>query len=141
MSLNISYADVLKNIVKNDSMLSNGITGFIQYNDKKYLIAVGIVGIDNSSIQEKINAIKSARVKAKVNLSNFINNTQVQSLEQLTSIVTVISNGDKYTRVSKEEYIEIIKEKGNGLLRDITDIGEWRIDKEYFYALGGGEFE
>lgn len=133
---NILYSTTFKDIVKNDSMLSDGFTGFVMYQNQNYLVSVGISDIKNSSVQAKINAIKTSRIKAKIKLSNFINDTNTKTMESLTSVTAITEDGKNITRVTKEEYIEIIREQGNGLLRNITDIGKWRMENEYFYALG-----
>lgn len=133
---NILYASTFKDIVKKDNMLSSGFTGFTMYQNQNYLVSVGISYIENSSVKAKVNAIKISRIKAKIKLSNFINDTNTKTMESLISVTDIIDDGKNIKRVTKEEYIEIIKEKGDGLLRNITDIGKWKIKNEYFYALG-----
>jgi hypothetical protein len=130
------FATELKNIVMQDAMLSNGLTTFIKYQDTQYLVAVGISTISSNSIQAKINAIKGAKALAQSNLSKFINNTQVQSTQELIDKVIIVKNSDKIKRDVTSKYLEIIKEKGSGILKNTIDIGKWKIDNEYFYVLG-----
>jgi hypothetical protein len=129
-------ANNLKNIVMENTMLSNGITTFIKYNNSTYLVAVGISEISNNSIQAKINAIKSAKTLAHTNLSKFINNLQIQSTQEFIDKTFIITNGNKVKRDFESKYFEIIKEKSSGILKNTIDIGKFRIDNEYFYALG-----
>ena len=130
------YAASFKDTIKNDSLLSNGMTNFIKYQNKTYLISVGISEIRNNSVQSKINSIKQARILSKANLTKFINSTTIETTENFKSITKIISYNKNFTKVSREEYTEIIKEKGSGVLTNIIDIGKWRIEKEVFYALG-----
>ena len=121
--LNISlFGNSLKDEILNDDFLSNGFTGFIEYKNNKYLITVGISNIKDNSIQSK--------------LTKFIHNIKITSMNELTTKTIVTINDKNITRVIKDEYIEIIKEQSNGLLKNVINIGKWKIENEYFYALG-----
>lgn len=130
------FSNSLKDEIMNNDFLSNGFTGFIEYENNKYLIAVGVSDIKNDSIQAKVNAIKSAKILAQSKLTNFIYDVKIQSVEELSTKTMVTKNDENITRVIEDEYIEIIKAQSNGLLKNTKDIGKWKIDNEYFYALG-----
>ena len=94
---NILYASTFKDIVKNNNMLSNGFTSFVTYQNKNNLVSVGISDIRNSTIQAKVNAIKTARIKAKLKLSKFINDTNHKTIETLTSVTAITYDGKNIT--------------------------------------------
>jgi hypothetical protein len=135
--LNISlFGNSLKDEILNDDFSSNGFTGFIEYKNNKYLITVGISNIKDNSIQSKLNALKGSKILAQSKLTKFIHNIKITSMNELTTKTIVTINDKNITRVIKDEYIEIIKEQSNGLLKNVINIGKWKIENEYFYALG-----
>ena len=129
-------ADTLKEAIQQDHFLSNGQTGFIKYNNKEYLISVGVSPISDSSIRAKINSIKAAKIIAQRGLTKFIHQVKITSKEELTSVSIITKDGEKILRKDNEQFIEIIREESDGILRKIIEIGKWEKDNEYFFALG-----
>ena len=129
-------AQTLKDKIIQDDFLSNGFTGFIEFQNHKYLVSVGITEVTSTNIEAKINAITGAKVLAQAKLVKFIHNVKMQTKEELITKTIVTKNGKSITRNVKSQYIEIIKEKGEGILKNVIDIGKWRHNNEYFYALG-----
>lgn len=130
---NLLNADSLESVIRNDNLISNGNLGFIEYKGEMYLVSVGRSIIKNNSIQEKINGIKKSRLKAKAKLSNFINNISIQSIEKIKNK----KYSDNVLLISdNQEYMEIIVEKSSGILKNMKDISNWKINDEYFYAIG-----
>lgn len=120
-----------------------GNIGIIQLEDQNYFVSVGVANIKSRNNKDLINAIKSARLKANNNLMKYIHGTIIKSKEELVSKTTTIKineNGEiiEADRTKQEEYIEIIQEKGKGLLKNIKDFGEWKsIDKKKYYRVVG----
>jgi len=132
LNLNI-YASSLIEEIKKDKLISDGIVSFFDYNKSSYLISVGISTVeDNSSIKDKINSIKIAKLIAQRGLNNFIHSIYIKTEEELITINKTIDNN----RTVNIKYLKKIKEKGRGILSEIIDIGKWETDNEYFYALG-----
>ena len=109
---------------------------FIKYKNKEYLISVGVSNIANSSVIARINAIKAAKALAQRDLTKFIHRVKITSQEELKSITIITKDGEKITRKYDEKFIEIIREESGGILREILEIGKWKRDGEYFFALG-----
>ena len=121
-------ANDFKDTVKKSNLLS---IGFVNYNNNQYLVSIGTFIIKGNSLQSKINAIKSAKILAQSQLVKFIHNININSYEKLEDKTYII----KDVKNIKRKYINIIKEKGGGILKDIIDVGKWTIGNEYFYAL------
>lgn len=129
-------ADTLKETVQKDSFLSEGYTGFIEHNKKTYLVSVGISQIIDSSVQAKINAIKAAKVIAQSNLVKFIHQVKLTSKQELIEVTITTRDGQKISRRHNEKFIETIREESDGILRNVIEIGKWKRDGEYCFALG-----
>jgi hypothetical protein len=129
-------ANTLKEAIQKDHFLANGETGFIEYNDMEYLVSVGVSPINGTTVRAKINAIKAAKIIAQRGLTKFIHQVTITSKEELTSVSSIIKDGDKIIRKENERFIEIIREESDGILRKIIEIGKWKKDNEYFFALG-----
>ena len=130
------YADTLKEVIQKDSFLSEGYTGFIQHEGKNYLVSVGISTIEDNSVQAKINAIKVAKILAQSDLTKFIHKVKLTSKQQLIEVAITTKEGKKINHRYSEKFIETIREESDGILRNIIEIGKWKKDGEYFFALG-----
>jgi len=114
----------------------NGITTIISYKNNQYLVSVGISDLDDNSLESKLKAIKTSKILAKSELSKFINDIQSKSKEELIDKTIIIKNGDKIKRRIESKYIELINEQSKGILKNIFNIGRWKRNNEYFYAIG-----
>ena len=130
------FADTLKDKVMKDEMLSSGFSGFIEYENDKYLISTGIMEMNGNSIHARIEAIKKAKIIAQSELTKFIYNVNIESIEKNVDTIIVSKSKNKTKRSIESQYIELIKEKGGGILKNIIDIGKWKKNNEYFYSLG-----
>jgi len=129
-------ADTLKETVQKDRFLSQGYTGFVKYDNREYLISVGVSPIVDGSVKSKINAIKAAKILAQRGLTKFIHLVKLTSKEELTTVTVTTKEGKKITHQYNENFIEIIREESDGILRNVIEIGKWKKDGEYYFALG-----
>jgi len=125
--LNASMIDVFKQ----NPMLQIGEATFVDYNNHTYYVSVGISDMKDNSIQSRINSMKIAKSRAISGLNKFINNVRVSSYEKLESFC----KRDKKLSC-KEEYLEIIKSKAGGFLKNFIDFGKYRDNKTYYYFVG-----
>lgn len=129
-------ADTLKVTVEKDSFLSEGHVGFIEHNQKIYLVSVGISPITDNSVRANINAIKAAKAIAQSNLVKFIHQVKITSKQELIEVTITTRNEGKISRRHNEKLIETIREESDGILRNVIEIGKWKRDGEYCFALG-----
>ena len=132
----------LLNVVKQNELLIDD-TGFIKHNNVCYLVSVGVSEIKANTIQAKVKAIKESRLKANKALMNFVHGTEIESektlkIEEITTMTVKDGKRTEMSTTEKEEYLELIRSKGSGIIKRTIDIGKWKSEdkKEYFYALG-----
>ena len=129
----------LINFIKHNESLCDGNPDFLINEGLEYLISVGVSPIKDSTPEAKLNAITEAKLIADEGLMKFIYEVQFSSKEELIKEIQTISSGNGEEKIiSTEKYIEIIKEKGKGILKGSLNIGKWKSEdkKEYFYAVG-----
>lgn len=123
--------DNLLKVVKNDPFLSAGELGVLEIGGIRYLVSVGVSTIDGSSPTAKLNARKTAELKANARMVKFIHGSRINLDETLITkrVVVVESSNGKITgrdeRVSSE-LIESIAEQSEGLLKKIVNLGRWK---------------
>ena len=120
--------------IKNDDFLIEGELGFIEYNEGKYIIAVGISEIKKKSKRGRLNARKKARLKAENKINEFINGTNVLSIKKISEKYKINFKTKEETKI--QEHYKMIKEQSSGILKNLENIGKWHEDGEYFYAVG-----
>jgi len=125
-------ASELKEIVKNDVFLSSGMTGVVEHDHVQYLVSVGVSVIKSPTPSAMLTALKEAKIRAKSELSKFVNHVSVDTKEVYVS-KTVIRNGE---RTTAEVFQESIKELSSGVLREAKEVGWWKEDGELLYVLG-----
>jgi len=132
----------LKSLIRNDAFLCDGNIGFISFKGIKYLVSVGESEILGNAIEAKLNARKEAKLNAEEALVQFIYDVKTSSYEELqtkTITVKVAKNGKtkSLNREETENYLEIIREKGEGILKKVLSVGKWKsADKKvYFFAV------
>lgn len=129
----------LLNLIKGNAFLEDGNIEFIILNEDKFCVSVGASIIQGKSAASKIKAMKEARIIAEEQLMKFIHSVQVSSKEVLESTTETRQTGTGInTREVRESYLELIRERGQGILRNIISIGKWKNkDKtEYFFGVG-----
>jgi len=129
----------LLELIKTNEFLCSGNVDFIKFNGQEYLVSVGKSFIKNDTPEAKLNAKKEAELNALEGLTKFIYDVQISSKEELKTETQVTTQNSKViNREINESYLEIIREKGEGILKNLTSIGKWKSSdgKEYFYALG-----
>jgi hypothetical protein len=124
-------ASLLDEVKKEPMLMEMTESTFLKYNNHPYYISVGVSDMKNNSVRERVKAIKISKARAISNLSKFINDTRVKTLEQLNSVC----KRDK-TLSCKEEYLEIIQNKSAGFLNNFIDIGKIKQDNSYYYFIG-----
>ena len=132
----------LLNVVKQNELLIDD-TGFIKHNNVCYLVSVGVSEIKANTPQAKVKAIKESRLKANKALMNFVHGIEIESektlkIEEITTMAVKDGKKGEMSTTEKEEYLELIRSKGSGIIKRTIDIGKWKSEdkKEYFYALG-----
>jgi hypothetical protein len=126
-------------IIKSDSILSSGEIGFINYDGKNYIISVGISTIEEDTPSGKLNCIKEAQLIAQNNLVKFIYDVQISNRESLKKEKIIhVKNGKSELIQIKKRYVQIIKERGEGILSKLESIGKWKSSdrKNIHYAYG-----
>jgi len=109
---------------------------------KSYLISVGVSEIAGTEPIYILNARTISKMNAKKALANFIHNVKITSSESYNTDQTrfiINYNGNKILlkEAVASNYESIITEKGEGLLRNLIDVGTWVTSdkKECFYSL------
>lgn len=126
-------------IIQSDSLLSSGEIGFINHNGKNYLVSVGVSTIEENTPSGKLNCIKEAKMMAQENLVKFIYDIQISSRENLSKEKIILQkHGQKEVFRMKKEFLRIINERGEGLLKNLISIGKWKSSdgKVIHYAYG-----
>ena len=125
-----------------DESLSSGNVGFINLDNNKYIVSVGVGDIKGKGKKEILKARKVARANAERGLNEFINGVESQVYEEFISKITtktVTKDGQviEETEEETEEYFEYIREKGVGLISGAETAGKWKSEDktEYYYAL------
>lgn len=124
-------ASLLDEVKKEPILIEMTESTFLKYNDHTYYISIGVSDIKNNSLRERVKAIKISKARAISNLSKFINDVKVKTLEELNSVCK-----KDETLSSKEKYLEIIQSKSAGFLNNFIDIGKIKKDNSYYYFLG-----
>ncbi len=110
----------------------------VKSEDTIYLLSIGSSPITDNTPLAKITALKEAKILAKGGLMKFIYGTKTQVHEQLSTLyITKKNTSDgnvEITHQQKEEYIEMIQDKGDGILKNIIDIGKWKKNNRYFFT-------
>lgn len=126
--------------IKGDTFLESGNVEFVTLNNnKRYCVSVGSSQIHGSSPEAKIKAIKEARMKAESQLMKFIYSTQNMSYDSMTTQTVIRQTGNGVpTRDEREVMYEFVRDRGKGLLKNLTTIGKWKSkDKtEYYVGIG-----
>lgn len=110
------------NAVSIDDYLKEKYTTLIQdvniidFQNQKYVVSIYSVDLQNHDIEKRINLMKMAVIKSESNLSTFINDSEILSKEKLISQQFISNNQVE----SSEEYIQIIQEKSNGDLKNLS---------------------
>jgi hypothetical protein len=127
---------LLGEIRHNYSLIETGVS-LIRIKGFQYLISIGNARIKNSSDKKMLlRARSAANIKAERGLMEFIHGTDIQIREVLTSKIMVSEQNGKIDEESNEDYFEEIKERGDGLIAEVQEIGSWHENQEYFLVLG-----
>ena len=124
--------------VKGMPILHNG-SNFVEDDGKIYLIGVGHSPIRGQDAQAKVNAIKEAQMFAHKAIMSFSYGTEVEieeTLKKTKVTTTIVIDGEVVSRNKKrtKEYIQSIRESGDGILVGLKKLGKWKENNKYFFA-------
>ena len=136
-SLNAENSRLLEIAKKEVDKRDSHVT-IIKLEDTIYLLSIGSSPIIDNTPLSKMTALKEAKILAKNGLMKFMYGTKTQVYEQLSTIYVTKKNtsggNTEITQQQKEEYIEIIRDKGEGILENIIDTGKWKENNRYFFT-------
>ena len=128
-------------LLKESSYISSETTFITEFEGDIYLVSVGKSEIDGTaSPQSKMNAIEEATLQAQKGIMQFIQGTQVTSIQQLENksvTIKTIKNGEVIS-IDKErtkQFLTTVHEEGSGALKKVKKIGRWRDESAYYVAL------
>lgn len=116
LSIAIAHAVSIEEYLKEQSTTLIQDINIIDFQNQKYVVSIYSVNLQNIDVEERIRLMKMAVIKSESNLSTFINDSEILSQEKLTS-QQIISNNQME---SSETYIEVIQEKSNGILKNLS---------------------
>ena len=127
-SLSADNPSALREYVRSDFALVSGTVTIATVQGHTYLIAVGTSEVKGSKPEALVQARQVAQFDAEDKLAKFIYGSRVSSLEQFTSSISIktVSEDPKPILHQKDEWFEIIKVHGEGLLRGIQVVTTWK---------------
>ena len=105
--------------------------------NNQYLISIERAKIKD--VSNKLNILKarrSANIKAERQIMEFVHGTNVKIQEVLTIETKIINKKEKTNEFFNENYYEEIKERGEGLISNIQELGAWYEKNFYYLVLG-----
>ncbi len=136
-NLNADDSRLLEIVKKEAAKMGDHVT-IVKFEDTIYLLSIGSSPITDNTPLAKMTALKEAKILAKNGLIKFMYGTKIQVHEQLSTIYVTKKNTSggnaEITQQQKEEYIEIIRDKGEGILENIIDAGKWKENNRYFFT-------
>jgi hypothetical protein len=125
--------------VKTMPLLQNSAS-VIEFEGHAYIVSVGSSHINGTDVQSRINTITIARTLAQKALSNFIHGTQLTvdkylKKEKTTTTLTIDGQTTTHEVKQKKQYEHIIREKGDGILVNVQELGKWREGNQYYFVL------
>lgn len=125
-------------VVKKMPLLQNQ-ANFIEENGTIYLVGVGKIAIDGSSVQDKVNAIKISQVKAQKVILTMVHGSDIQVEEKLSKTITktkLVIDGKVVNEDTQriKHYARTIREMGSGILVMVKPLGKWKENGFYFFA-------
>ena len=115
---------------------------FAELAGKSYLVAIGLAELKGPDPKNILTAKTIAKTFAKKALANFVHSVNISSNETMTSEHSrlVVERDGKRAQVTdsdRSKYEATISEKGEGLIRNFIDVGDWANgdERDYFYCL------
>ena len=106
----------------------------VQSQGRDYLVAIGFSRCASEDVRSLLAARKTARLNALRAMHEFVNETQVSSVEEVVKWVRVEEAHAR--RDVAKEYVSCITSRAEGVLRGIEDVGYWRIAEEKMLFCG-----
>ena len=122
--------------IRGDPRLAKGGVGIVIDGNRRHLISVGMKSIKNTNKQSILRARKIARLKAERGLLEFVEGTQIQVQEVLSTVITTKESGANTIGFVNEEFLEEIRARGSGILVDVQELGVWRYAQSLHLVLG-----
>lgn len=113
VSISIGCATSIEDYLKENSMTFIQNVNIIDFEKNKYIVSIYSVDLQELDVEKRIELMKTAVIKSESNLSTFINDSEILHQEKLTSQRIITNNAID----TSEEYVEIIKERSNGILK------------------------
>lgn len=115
ISVSISYAMNIEDYLKEQTETLIQDVNIIDFQDQKYIVSIYSVDLQNLDVEKRIELMKMAVIKSESNLSTFIHDSEILNKEKLTSQSIKHNDNIEFS----EEYIEVIQEKSNGVLKNL----------------------
>ncbi len=134
--ISVCYSDNTDEIFKKLIMnipINNGIS-IINNEGNKYVVSISYADIKNSTPNDKVNAIETAKILSENNISKFINGENVATKESLKYYrIKNKINGENNIVLDNDSYDEIINNKSSGAIRNMKTI-KWNVNSTYYVA-------
>ena len=126
--------EVLLDYVQNKSEIREGGSSVYNYEGLTYVISVASVAVGNKTEQ----ICKTAgSAKAKKELLSYVNGSEISSYTELGTSETMSETLEGTKVDAKQEYVEVIRERVQGMINGTVPLGGWYSDDRsvYYYAI------
>ena len=126
--------EVLLDYVQNKSEIREGGSSVYNYEGLTYVISVASVAVGNKTEQSCKTA---GSAKAKKELLSYVNGSEISSYTELRTSETVSETLEGTKVDAKQEYVEVIRERVQGMIDGTVPLGGWYSDDRsvYYYAI------
>lgn len=130
--------EVLLDYVQNKSEIREGGSSVYNYEGLTYVISVASVAVGNKTEQ---NCKTAGSAKAKKELLSYVKGSEISSYTELRTSETMSETLEgtlEGTKVdAKQEYVEVIRERVQGMIDGTVPLGGWYSDDRsvYYYAI------
>lgn len=111
---------------------------FFFINEQQYVISIASSPINGNSPQTNLQAFKEAEMLANQQLAKYVHGVQSDSIKEINYLQTYKNIDGELKFQEKKKVIEVIKEKGSGILNNTFRVDKWKsgTPKEYYVAIG-----
>ena len=126
--------EVLLDYVQNKSEIREGGSSVYNYEGLTYVISVASVAVGNKTEQSCKTA---GSAKAKKELLSYVNGSEISSYTELRTSETMSETLEGTKVDAKQEYVEVIRERVQGMIDGTVPLGGWYSDDRsvYYYAI------
>lgn len=132
--MQLNRLEVLLDYVQNKSEIREGGSSVYNYEGLTYVISVASVAVGNKTEQ---NCKTAGSAKAKKELLSYVNGSEISSYTELRTSETMSETLEGTKVDAKQEYVEVIRERVQGMIDGTVPLGGWYSDDRsvYYYAI------